>query len=117
MGDISEQDRLDAVENMKQLFGELRGELAIVDALDQHKLRMSSARNLGYYRTFIECSCGAGWWFGGHKGDPSAGDRWDVHRAQVILQETGTGWTPVPLDPVDSTFSLPQNNYSNRSGR
>jgi hypothetical protein len=81
---LTEQDRLDAVENIKHSAAELRRELTIVAALDAHWLRGDESRNLGYYRTFIECSCGAGWWFGAHEGDPSAEDRWALHRAAIV---------------------------------
>ena len=88
-GIITSQDRNDALENMVHSIAELQRELEIVDALDQHELMLDSSRNLGYYRTFIECSCGAGWWYGVHEGDPSASDRWAIHRAQVIRTAKG----------------------------
>ena len=81
---ISEQDRLDAVENIQYANREYSTELVLIGALDQHWLVPGLSKNLGYYRTFIECSCGAGWWFGGHSGDPSAEDRWAIHRAGVV---------------------------------
>ena len=81
---ITEQDRVDAVENMQHARGSHPIELAVVAALDQHWLGHGLSLNLGYYRTFIECSCGAGWWFGDHDGDPHSEDRWAIHRAQVI---------------------------------
>ena len=81
---ITNQDRDDALIEMLYSVAQLGRELDIVDALDQHQLQFGDSKNLGYYRTFIECSCGAGWWYGAHEGDPSASDRWDIHRAQVI---------------------------------
>jgi len=81
---ITEQDRSDALENMVSSIADLQSELTIVDVLNSHQLQYSDSLNLGYYRTFIECSCGAGWWYGAHEGDPSASDRWDIHRAQAI---------------------------------
>jgi hypothetical protein len=81
---LTEQDRLDAVENIALGLTEHASEVALVEALDAHWLRTDDSRNLGYYRTFIECSCGTGWWFGGHRGDPSPVDRWTLHRATVL---------------------------------
>ena len=81
---ITEQDRLDALDNIQHAERDLQIEIAIVAALDQHWIVHGLSRNLGYYRTFIECSCGAGWWCGDHDGDPHSEDRWAIHRAQVI---------------------------------
>lgn len=81
---LSEQDRLDAVENIALAAVEYAREVAVIAALDAHRLDYEGSRNLGYYRTFIECSCGAGWWFGDHAGDPRADDRWAIHRAEVL---------------------------------
>jgi len=83
---ITEQDRADAVENIACAIRDLDGELAVIDVLGQHELQFDGARNLGYYRTFIECSCGVGWWYGVHDGDPAAIDRWAIHRAQAIRE-------------------------------
>jgi len=82
--EITEKDRLDAVATLLDADIEYAPEVEIINALNLHRLLFDSARNLGYYRTFIECSCGAGWWYGEHAGDPSAADRWDIHRAKVI---------------------------------
>ena len=87
---ISEQDRLDAVENIQYAIRDYAAELTLIDALDEHWLVPGLSQNLGYYRTFIECSCGAGWWFGGHVGDPSAEDRWAIHRAEAIRTASPT---------------------------
>lgn len=81
---LTEQDRLDAIDNIAHAVSEYRDELALVAALDAHWLLIDQSRNLGYYRTFIECSCGDGWWFGDHVGDPTADDRWAIHRAEVL---------------------------------
>ena len=80
----SEQDRLSANENIAFAVIEYDRELSVIEVLDMHRLRFDESSNLGYYRTFIECSCGAGWWFGEHEGDPSAHDRWAIHRAEVL---------------------------------
>ena len=90
---ITEQDRLDAMENIRHARDEHPIELAIIAALDMHWLVHGLSINLGYYRTFIECSCGAGWWFGDHRGDPTGEDRWAIHRAQVIHAAMHSRWS------------------------
>lgn len=84
---ITEQDRLDAVENVEYYKTELSLELGYITELNKHWLIHENSKNLGYWRTFIECSCGAGWWAGTHTGDPSSEDCWNIHRAKVIRGE------------------------------
>jgi hypothetical protein len=48
---ITEQDRDDAVTNLKESFIRLAAELSIIDALDGHRLVWEDSKNLGYYRT------------------------------------------------------------------
>jgi hypothetical protein len=81
---LTEQDRADAIENLEYQATRFAFPLEIVAALDQHELDYKNSRNLGYYRTFIECFCGSGWWFGSHRGDPSAENEWSMHRARVV---------------------------------
>ena len=83
---ITEQDRADAVENIRDLLPKYAAELAIIDALDQHRPLWDESLNLGYYRTFVECSCGTGIWYGDHQGDPAWNDRWALHRATVVRE-------------------------------
>lgn len=83
---VTEQDRLDAVELIRELVPRFEAELAVVDALDQHELNWDDSLNLGYYRTFVECSCGTGFWYGDHQGDPAFVDRWALHRATAIRE-------------------------------
>lgn len=81
---VTEQDRLDAVEMIRNLVPKYSAELTVIDALDQHTLNWDDSLNLGYYRTFVECSCGTGFWYGDHQGDPAYVDRWALHRATVV---------------------------------
>ena len=81
---VTEQDRADAMELIPYLIRKYPLELAIVDALDQHRPLWEQSLNLGYYRTFVECSCGTGIWYGDHEGDPAWVDRWALHRASVV---------------------------------
>jgi hypothetical protein len=84
--EITEQDREDAIENFEYQLTRLAFPFKIVVALDQHKLDYKNSRHLANCRTFIECYCGAGWWFGSHRGDPSAEDEWSMHRAKIIAE-------------------------------
>jgi hypothetical protein len=83
---LTEQDKADAIENLEYQTTRFAFPLEIVAALDQHEPDYNNSRNLGYDRTFIECSCGAGWWFGIQPGDPSAKDEWSMHRARVVAE-------------------------------
>ena len=87
---ITEQDRADAMENIRDLIPRYATELAIIDALDQHRPMWDESLNLGYYRTFVECSCGTGIWYGYHQGDPAWTDRWALHRATVVREAIPT---------------------------
>lgn len=60
-------------------------------------------RNLGYYRTQVDCSCGTPWWFGDHDGDPSH----DAARAEHLSAAqpiTATAFIeqPAPAEPTQS---------------
>ena len=81
---ITDQDRADAIEMIRNSLLKYAPELAVIDALSEHNPLWDQSTNLGYYRTFVECSCGTGIWFGEHQGDPAWTDRWALHQASVI---------------------------------
>lgn len=58
--------------------------LALLAVLDQHRPLWDKSRNLGYYRTEVDCTCGATLWYGGHDEDPDWVDVWDEHRGEDI---------------------------------
>jgi hypothetical protein len=90
---ITEQDRADAMESIRDLIPKYTAELAVIDALEQHWPMWDGSLNLGYYRTFVECSCGTGIWYGEHRGDPTWADRWALHRAMVVREAISTSTT------------------------
>lgn len=59
----------------------------VLEAVEGHSVDFYSSRNLGYYRTEVDCKCGAKLWFGEHDGDPQWNEVWRAHRLAAIRAE------------------------------
>lgn len=91
---ISTQD----VDDLAALREASRGDLlALLAAVDQHRPLWEQSRNLGYYRTEVDCTCGATLWYGGHDEDPDWLDVWDAHRAEDIEKRGVRVVWPAPV--------------------
>lgn len=58
--------------------------LALLAVVDQHEIEWAQARNVGYYRTEVDCKCGAVLMYGQHDGDPIWENVWAQHRVDDI---------------------------------
>lgn len=69
------------------------------DGVDRTVVHITlDTRNLGYYRTQVDCSCGTPWWFGGHDGDPSHDDAKASHLAGATPFTERAHLEPAPAD-------------------
>ncbi|MFE6966923.1 hypothetical protein ACFVAJ_17565 [Agromyces sp. NPDC057679] len=61
------------------------------DAFADHRI-VGESRNLGQYRTEVDCACGAKLWWGEHEGDPTFHNVWHGHVAVAVLDTIGASW-------------------------
>lgn len=72
------------------------------------------SRNLGYYRTQIDCSCGTSWWYGTHDEDPSRDEAEAAHLAGTtnlteqarITSADEQEWTPEAIEALPAGTTL-----------